>query len=991
MNSLNKSYQTATWHFISANLLLILDRKSNQCFGRKPSIKSYQNLMNNFGFQFGVLLFFTVFLIQVNVNAQNDSSLNGSIYGLVIDAHTGDPLADTEVRIVERNFSVSTDNFGRFFVSKIQPGTVTIQFISVGYEQFETSLEVLPNDNDMGKVEMSLMNRKGDLVFSQTGDRQDAQVYSHQIQTNTISYINTRSDMFNSGDYSLQHGLTRLPGVQMSRDREINLRGIGRDKYVVSMDGQMVPSSNPSGRSVNLFEFSSDMFSSTEIIWVRTPDMEAEGISGLVNLNSWDQIGNRELSLVAAGMTSSGYSIISGMGQLANVRYSERFTDQFALDFKLNYQNEVRGYESLNINYGTADFNGNTSEVIEQVSPGLNNNTDRRLAGILRITYEQDLKTSFFIRSYLSDNNFLFERHQNISSANGDWIDPSTTGLQGRRGAFSYNPTYNRNRSNHFLVNVGGRHRLSFLTIKYSAGWAKSLVDQNHYDFFFNQNNLNFDATLDNRLYPSLTPNNVNLQDDGTLDQRTINFATTERIRNEHDEIRYTSRLDFELPVGKIGLIKSGLSGTWLQKNRSYEEANLSTLRTYSLLQFNKIPRSSFSVLDRYYFPTFANAKDIANYVDTSRPDMRQDESNTNRRSLPANYFATEELYAAYGMINMKWRILQIQTGLRIESLNAEYDGKKLLFNRFGSFDSQRDTTNSNRYLDLFPNLQLTFKSDLVGQFKLAYSKSIIRPDFEFLAPFEVVTPADTTILSGNTQLNPIISDNFDLMYSRQLNRTGLIKVGAFYKVFSDNIYLDTELEALSEFPLLPINDGEEVEARRIQYKNSDEITTVYGFEILWDQSFRHISGFFGNFGLNANYSWTQSRSGTVRNGEDIPLQFQSPHVINLGINYDYARIMGKVNWHWTSKSLFLAATEKNFFPLISQSDSVYMDLYEDGWMDLSAQFGLRLSPQFRFWLEVSNLLQSDKILYGEDRALYPYGRFSQNGYQIMAGLKFTL
>lgn len=932
-------------------------------------------------------LMFIITALTVNTTAAQ----SGSIRGVVIDSESGKPLNAVTIKIDEIEKSALTDKYGHFNLIRVPAGRYNLTVDELGYVSQDIPVSISAETELIQNIKLEFEPVEGDRIFVRNLYKERSQAITGQMNAPNIRHVITNAQMNKSADFSIQRGLSRVPGVQVGRRGELNIRGAGRNRHIVVLDGQRMASTMTGGRGVDLGGISAEMAHKVEVIKVPTPDMDAEGISGIVNINTWRPVGEREIVVRAGGGANPRYTRFTGVGNLATFHYSEKYGENISMAVDLSYQQDNRGYESLEIDYGVANIESDFVDVIEQLSPGLNSELRGRLGGRLQLNYEPDVKSSFYISGILNSDDRENERHRNLSNANGDWVDQTKTGSEGELGRFTYNPFLQKNNSYYHLIQAGGRHRLNFLNIDYKAGWANSNIESNQFDFYFSRNALNYAVNMDDRTMPDMTITNIVLREDGTVDPRAMAFDRTERIRDQQNEDQYSARLDIEIPVGLVSL-KAGSSVLRTNKNRNYEEADLSTLRSSNLLRFRMLPRSKFHVFDSYFFPEVIHAGDAAKFVDTSRPEMRIDEDDMFRRSLIWNYAVSEDIYGGYGMAILQLKRFDFMAGVRVEQTEATYEGRSVFYNRFGGFEAVANNRQPVSYINLFPNIQLKFSPTNHSNIKLAWSESLIRQDFQLLAPFELFDAADTTRFKGNPDLKPVTSNNLDLMFEHVLSSVGLFTAGAFYKEISNNsVLIQEQTVSLSEFPNLEINEGETIDARERTYINSDTDVTLYGLEASWQQHLNFLPGFLENFGVSANYTWTHSTRENKQNGRDVALRFQSPHVVNAILNYNQSRFSGQIAWHWTDAALFREASDTQMAPAINQSEQIYLDLYEEGWMDLSASFGFRLTENFKFWANASNLLPTERIRYGHTRDLYPFDNELRDGIRFFAVLQFTL
>jgi outer membrane receptor protein involved in Fe transport len=167
----------------------------------------------------------------------------------------------------------------------------------------------------------------------------------------------------------------------------------------------------------------------------------------------------------------------------------------------------------------------------------------------------------------------------------------------------------------------------------------------------------------------------------------------------------------------------------------------------------------------------------------------------------------------------------------------------------------------------------------------LSYYKALARPQFAELIP-DGPDNYETFKQTGNPAgLKHTVADNFDLRYELYPANAGQVLLGIFYKNIKDPIeYTAVKVGATSQ-NLIPQNIGTAIN---------------YGFEAVFTK-------YFGDFGVSANYTYTQSRITndsmlyTYRNDAGIvtskyvserrPMQGQSNHIGNLSLIYKSPKI----------------------------------------------------------------------------------------------------
>jgi TonB-dependent receptor len=159
---------------------------------------------------------------------------------------------------------------------------------------------------------------------------------------------------------------------------------------------------------------------------------------------------------------------------------------------------------------------------------------------------------------------------------------------------------------------------------------------------------------------------------------------------------------------------------------------------------------------------------------------------------------------------------------------------------------------------------------------RASYGKSIARPDLNGLRPTTSVSdyrPGAATASSGNPDLNPYLSDNFDLSWEWYYSEGSYLSVAYFFKQISDyigtdvvqDVILDVNGEPLrtpearfdpSIIPNVPVTSeaGDPILIWDITRLVNGEEREVDGFEL----AVQHLFGDTG-FGMQANYTVVDS------------------------------------------------------------------------------------------------------------------------------------
>jgi outer membrane receptor protein involved in Fe transport len=150
----------------------------------------------------------------------------------------------------------------------------------------------------------------------------------------------------------------------------------------------------------------------------------------------------------------------------------------------------------------------------------------------------------------------------------------------------------------------------------------------------------------------------------------------------------------------------------------------------------------------------FAGAKISNSKIDNSIKYFDGDVNHQVFDSALSNGFKYKEnIFALYGAVEKKFTAIGVKVGLRAE--NTNYTGY--------SGTAQTPVVSLNRW-DFFPSLFLQYKTSPKHVFNLSYARSISRPSYLLLNPFENIQNP-YYIEKGNPYLVPYFSNNVEFSY----------------------------------------------------------------------------------------------------------------------------------------------------------------------------------------------------------------------------------
>jgi iron complex outermembrane recepter protein len=152
-----------------------------------------------------------------------------------------------------------------------------------------------------------------------------------------------------------------------------------------------------------------------------------------------------------------------------------------------------------------------------------------------------------------------------------------------------------------------------------------------------------------------------------------------------------------------------------------------------------------------------------SSYVKTNNTLEFFNEQNGNKiiaNDRSYNFIYKENIHALYvshqRQYSANWAV---QAGLRLEQTNSEGILKR------ADGIHQSDNNVKRHYLDLFPNLVITYNLNRRNTFNVSYSRRIDRPNYQELNPFELKLD-ELSYVKGNSFLRPQYSHNIELAYT---------------------------------------------------------------------------------------------------------------------------------------------------------------------------------------------------------------------------------
>ncbi|HTI89689.1 MAG TPA: TonB-dependent receptor [Puia sp.] len=890
-------------------------------------------------YRISYLLFFT--LSFSSVFAQ-------TIKGKVYDDKTGEPLIGANVTIENTPYKTVVKLDGSFALRVPEAGTYHIVVSTVGYLSGKgITVDVKSGNETFVNIPMqsSATVMQEAYVSTVTGPGTDREARRIEQRADMVQNILSARTIEISPDVTVANALQRVSGVVIQRDntgegRYAIIRGMDQRYNNTLVNGIKIPSPDDKFRFVPMDIFPSDMVERIEVIKALTPNMEGDAIGGTMNL----VMKSAPDHLVLAANAAGGYNTIFGDQKFSSFSHSGINKKSPAELHGNNYAaNPYSDFTTNNFNYSYK------RPVNTQLGLTVGNRfLDKKLGVIVSASYQDFYKGSTSDR-LVPDAQPYPQPSPNTPSFSDAYVRQYSTQTQrmGLQGKIDY--VFNaRNRISLFNMYLHQTDNEVRYTPDTTVGLNSSPGQQQ--------------LSVENRSTWQIQDiYNTTLQGTHELSSKVkVDWSGVYSIAKKElpDQSWYSFDATVSKTNGKITSIDStikqdkGLISALWQHNKDQDLAGYGNI-SYKPTLFHREVEFTTGGLYRYktrnnYYNKYDLQSDTAGNFHTIGAVPRYftpaDYATGNITAVNANTYTAHEKIAA-GYIQAKFMLLkalQVLGGVRVE--NTQQDYTTVMPSTFtGAYGNIH-------YTDVLPSVHLKYLLSGNQNLRLSYFKSISRPGFGEVVPYDLPTGEQFEEI-GNPYLKHVRADNLDLRYELFPGIADQILLGTFYKQLQNPIEYFVVRDASPS-------------ALYIKPQNANRATN-FGAEAV-------VTKYFGKFGVSANYTYTHSRITTpkvvyefVQHGtqstdstysttQSRPLQGQADHVGNLSLLY--------------KDPVFGLDVQLAFSyignRIVQVSQYYNLDIWQKPIEQLDLSFEKRIVRRLSFYAKISNLTNSKPKQY---------------------------
>lgn len=814
----------------------------------------------------------------------------GSISGTITDAKTGEAIIGANVIIEGTSVGAASDIDGNYSIENVKPGTYKLNVSFITYKTHVIN-DVVVESGKKTTVKVAMVEDATELqeiVVSGTREINTDFALIGAIKESKLVVSGISAEQISkSQDRDAAQVVRRVPGITIQDNRFVVVRGLSSRYSSIMLNGVIAPSTEADSRAFSFDVIPSGLLDRMLVAKSGSADLPGDFAGAVVQINTKNAVeenftnvslgtGVRRNTTFTDRMTQQRSStdwlaFDDGMRRLpssAPANYenlqnpsvveteSRKFKNTWSLQ-QINVRPDLRFSFDMGRNFDLGKINVSTINAVNYSNTFQHNaiefnrfeqyDPQTGVPGLTVFLFDDEQLTNNVRLGLLSNWTFKYSDNSKIEFRNL-YNRLGTTQTTVREGARFLSTDDVRNYSSRYIERsiysgqVEGTHNLKNekSTLNWVAGYTSA--KRNEPDWKRLTTVRAWNAPEGSRYVIALNTNAT-----------AVNAA---RFYQELDEYSVTHRLNFEHNFNKVnedGDAYSFKTGYWLEyKDRSFQARQIAHVISSGFEETGPIGSLPY---DRIFAPE---------NVSTSNGHFISEGTN-----ITDSYFASNTLGAGYISFTLPFTArLSVVPGIRLEHNIQELRTPR----------GPNGADVSNPITSVLPSVNMTYDISSATLLRVAYSKTVNRPEFRELAPFSFYDFDNAADVRGNPDLEIADIHNLDARWEYYPTPSEFVSAGVFYKRFNNPI--EARIENGANNPTFP-------------FENADKAQN-YGVEVEVRKALAYTSGskFLNNTSvvLNAAYIVSQIKlenDGTLQEKDTRPMQGQSPYIVNAGLFYN--------------------------------------------------------------------------------------------------------
>jgi len=939
-------------------------------------------------------LFTKLFLFIVFIAGSQNvfSQTTGSIKGILKDSVKKEFIQGATIVIDGTNKGTVSNNAGEFSFTNLSDGPYSVVISSNGLKTITKNITITNGASvDLGmlmmEIEVTEFKSFG-TVIKKPKNTVEGGIKDVKTSEVVIS-VATAETFAKSQDNDAAKAAARIPGVTLMENRFIMLRGLSQRYNSVQINNINAPSTEVDRRAFSFDLIPSSMLDKIAIYKSPSSDLAGDFAGGVIKLETKNEI-EKDFFSVNFGFgyrlnttftSHDNNSVSSGTDLLGFDNGNRGLPSGFPKSLSgLSSSQSVAQGKTLRNNFSLSSFStpldfgfgfgfGKNIKLNKKMSLFTVNNfgysTNYQCAAMSRYRYQND-QTDYVRQMFnYNDNNLSIESKFSILS---NWIFKLD-----KNNTFSFKNIFNQIGENETTIRTGvnlterpfdefknysfhytsrsiyfgqfegiRKFRRKGDKFVYTFGYSNIARNEPDYRRFRTYRSIN-----SNGEYTMIDPPSASLFDAARfyskLNENTVsgNFNYEKHFTNKIDT---ASDKDIVLRIGSYVESKNrDVSARWISYSYNGDPTNKN--------EFLKQP------IDRIFSPENLTTAGGFKPVEGTNPSDK--------------YTASNKLLAGYVNSSLPFRTINLNVGVR-----AEY------FNQILKSATQNGPVNVNlKNLNILPSVNAAYYFDKKNLLRLAYGKTVNRPEFRELAPFVYYDFMYDVNIVGNPNLKSATIDNLDLRFENYPTKSETVSVGFFFKRFLNPIENYVQPVGLSQQFYLQnaksaTNKGIEIEIRK-SFEESSQNQFIQKLSMV----------------INASYIISKvdlGKDSTLSQARTRPLQGQSPYIFNMALQYKNDSGL-TVNIAYNIFGKRIVYVGNNIFPTVYEMPRHSLDLTVT--KEINKRFNLKfgvsdiLNFKHQLWQDTNNDGNIDYKKEKTDHQLLQYRR----GQMFSVGISYKI
>jgi len=899
---------------------------------------------------------------------------SGKISGKIVDGKTSETLPGSTVLIEGTAKGASADFDGNFIINNVNPGTYTLSISYITYDNKKLP-DIVVRSGETTELNITLEQNS-----SQTIAEVVVQAEMNKANTNAVLIMQKNNASVSDGissesikktpDRSTSDVIKRISGATIQDNKFAIIRGMSDRYNAAFINGAPLPSSESDKKAFSFDIFPANLLDNIIILKTATPDLPGDFAGGVIQINTKSIPEKNEQSISIGGGYNTqttfkdfktykggktdwlGFddgtrALPSGLPETKN--FSQDKLDQIEYAKMVNYDwstHTKKAMPNYNFQYSLA----NVGKVFK-----------KQAGSIIAITYNNNTNTTFRKRRDFSEQGENYEviknsdysdtLYSNTILASALWNlayklnDNNQIGLKNlysinsenllitRSGALEINNNkWEKSNARWFTQNkiysaqLNGDHLVekAGLKIKWILGYSNIKRELPNLRIMrYTKSSLAQNVENDSIPYTAniFTSNTTSAENAGTM----LFTSTNESIKSA----KYDFIKSFKI---KSSTHEIKLGGNHILRDRTFN----ARLLGYGMYRKNSslTPNTDLLLLSEDQIFNQENMG-IVNGPGKKDGGFLLTEATTPKD----NYSASSTLHAGYISIDSKI----------LEKFRFIYGARVESYNQKTSYSLKPDsiTTRDSTVIDILPSINAVYSLNDKINFRLAYYKTVSRPEFRELVPFFFKDFVTGFSIIGNTNLVRAKIDNYDVRAEWFPSAGQIISASGFYKQITNATEMAVDASG---------------QIKTLTFVNVPLVKNI-GFELEYRLKLstlikRDSSKFLNNITVFTNFAYIKSKVDISKiNGagaESRPLQGQSPFIINAGLQYlDNEKGWGaSVSYNVIGRRIVIVGAEAE------------PDFYEAPRHVIDLQVSKTFKEKFEIKLNVRDLLAQRQVWY---------------------------